>query len=66
MDKIDLKKQYKHLFAAKKGKPALVDVPRLSFLMIDGQGEPGGASQILLDRLEEDFRDGRIRSKQLG
>jgi DNA-binding transcriptional regulator YiaG len=25
-----------------------------------GKGEPGGSAQILLDRLEEDLRDGRI------
>ncbi len=33
--KIDIKKQYKHLFASKR-EPHLVEVPRLRFWMIDG------------------------------
>ena len=39
--KIDLKKRYKRLFAAKRA-PELVDVPPLPYLMIDGQGAPEG------------------------
>ena len=37
--KIDLKKRHKDLFSARR-TPALVDVPPLSYLMIDGQGPP--------------------------
>ena len=33
--KIDIKKQYKHLFASKR-EPHLVEVPRFRFWMIDG------------------------------
>ena len=36
---IDLKKRYRHLYAA-GARPAVVDVPRLSFLAIDGTGDP--------------------------
>ena len=39
--KIDLKKQYKHLFAPKT-TPQFVEVPPLQYLMIDGQGAPEG------------------------
>ena len=40
-DKIDLKKRYKTLFAARVA-PALIDVPALPYLMVDGAGAPGG------------------------
>lgn len=40
MRKIDLKKEWKTLYAASARKPALVDVPRLKYLMIDGEGNP--------------------------
>lgn len=39
MHKIDLKKLYKGLFAA-RSKPMLVEVPPLSYLMVDGHGDP--------------------------
>lgn len=38
-DKIDLKKRYKQLFAA-KSSPGVVDVPRLQYFMIEGRGDP--------------------------
>ena len=41
--KIDIKKQYKHLFAPKR-EPHLVEVPRFQYLMIDGEGSPHGAA----------------------
>lgn len=41
--KIDIKRQYKHLFAGKR-EPHLVDVPKLQYLMIDGEGAPEGAA----------------------
>jgi hypothetical protein len=41
--KLDLKKEYKHLFSPSAKAPQLVDVPRLNFLRIDGAIEPGHA-----------------------
>lgn len=43
MKKIDLKKDLKHLYAASGKKIVLVDVPRMNFLMMDGQGDPNTA-----------------------
>ena len=40
--KIDIKKQYKHLFTSKH-EPHLVEVPKFQYLMIDGKGSPDGA-----------------------
>ncbi len=45
MSKIDLTKKYKEFFTAKKD-PELIDVPAVSYLMIDGRGEPGGEAYI--------------------
>lgn len=42
MTRIDLSKEYKQLYAAKT-EPALVDVPELNCLMIDGKGDPNSA-----------------------
>ena len=41
--KIDIKKQYKHLFTSKR-EPQLVQVPKFRYLMIDGDGSPDGAA----------------------
>jgi hypothetical protein len=38
--KIDLKKELKHLYKPSKAKFAVVDVPEMNFLMIDGHGDP--------------------------
>ena len=40
MDKIDLKQTLKHLYSPSAKEAAIVDVPPMSFLMIDGQGDP--------------------------
>ncbi|MGM9987878.1 MAG: GyrI-like domain-containing protein [Bacillaceae bacterium] len=50
-EKVDYKKQYKDLYIPKQ-KPALIDVPPMNFIMVDGKGEPAGecyqqAMQIL-------------------
>lgn len=37
--KIDLTRKFKDLYTA-RGEPAVVDVPELSFLMVDGHGDP--------------------------
>ncbi len=43
MQKIDLKKDLKPLYAALARQIAIVDVPPLRYLMIDGEGDPGAA-----------------------
>ena len=43
MKKIDLKKQYQQLYKASAKSAAIVDVPRLNYLMVDGQGDPNDA-----------------------
>lgn len=41
MDKLDYKKAYKELYLPKK-TPVIVTVPAMSFIMIDGEGDPNG------------------------
>lgn len=41
MEKLDLKKQLKHLYAPSAKTVEIVQVPRLHFTMIDGKIEPG-------------------------
>jgi hypothetical protein len=38
--KIDLRKELKHLYNPSSKQIAVVDVPEMNFLMIDGQGDP--------------------------
>lgn len=40
MEKIDFKKQLKHLYQASAKEVVLVDVPTMNFLMADGKGDP--------------------------
>ncbi len=40
MNKIDFKKDLKHLYQPSAKEVALVEVPAMNFLMIDGQGDP--------------------------
>ncbi len=40
MEKIDYKKELKHLYRAPAKKIVVVDVPAMNFLMIDGRGDP--------------------------
>jgi hypothetical protein len=42
MEKVDLMKELKHLYKPSKKEVTAVDVPPLKYLMIDGQGSPGG------------------------
>ncbi len=51
MEKIDFKKELKPFYAAKAGKPAIVDVPSMNFLMINGEGNPN-ISQSFSDAVE--------------
>jgi hypothetical protein len=39
--RLDLKKQFKHLYQPPATECVLVDVPELQFVMVDGQMEPG-------------------------
>jgi len=40
MDRLDLRKKWKPLYTASATEPRMVEVPRLSYLMIDGAGDP--------------------------
>ena len=40
MSKIDLRKELKPLYSASASKAALINVPKLKFLMVDGAGHP--------------------------
>lgn len=51
MKKVDLKRELKHLYQAPKDKVALVNVPTMNYLMIDGEGDPNTA-QSYRDALE--------------
>lgn len=54
MDKIDLKRQLKHLYQPSAKAIAEVDVPAFNFLMIDGAGNPN-TSQDYRDAVETLF-----------
>jgi hypothetical protein len=41
MEKLDLRKQFKHLYLPSAKKVELVDVPPFQFAMVDGEIEPG-------------------------
>jgi hypothetical protein len=45
MTKNDLKKQHKHLYNPPMDEVVVVDVPPISFLMIDGVGDPNTAAE---------------------
>lgn len=45
-DKIDLKKTLKHLYRPSKKTPAIVDVPPMNYLMVDGHGDPNTAQEF--------------------
>ena len=40
MEKIDFKRELRHLYLPSAKEVAAVDVPAMSFLMVDGQGDP--------------------------
>ena len=45
MPKIDLKKENKELYNPPKKNPVFVNVPKMNFLMIDGQGDPNNSKE---------------------
>ena len=51
MQKIDYKKELKHLYKTSVKQVEMVEVPAMNFLMIDGQGEPN-TSQDFSDAVE--------------
>ncbi|MBL0173910.1 MAG: GyrI-like domain-containing protein [Ignavibacteria bacterium] len=48
MEKLDLKKQFKHLYNPSAKDVSVVDVPSMAFLMIDGQGDPNTSPEYAL------------------
>jgi hypothetical protein len=55
VEKIDLRKEWKHLYAPSAKQAALVKVPKFNFVMIDGEIEPGaspGTSQAFGEAME--------------
>ncbi len=44
MEKIDYKKIYNELYQPSAKNPALIEVPAMNFLMVDGQGDPQSLS----------------------
>src|SRR5574337_960222 len=46
MEKIDYKKQLKHLYGPSAKKVEIVDVPQMHFLMVDGEGDPNTAKSF--------------------
>lgn len=51
MEKIDYKKEFKHLYQPSAKEVEVVEVPQMNFLMIDGEGDPN-TSQAFQDALE--------------
>lgn len=51
MEKIDLKKDLKHLYQPSAKEVVEVDVPTFNYLMVDGEGDPN-ASQAWTDAVE--------------
>ncbi len=51
MEKIDFKKELKHLYKTSAKKVDIVEVPQMNFLMIDGEGNPN-TSQSFQDAVD--------------
>lgn len=45
MEKIDFKKQLKHLYNASAKEVVIVDVPPMNYLMVDGKGDPNTSQE---------------------
>ena len=54
MRKIDYRKELEHLYKPSPKQAIIVDVPRMNFLMIDGEGDPN-TSQTYQDAIEALF-----------
>ena len=51
MNKTDYKRELKHLYGGKVGQQTVVEVPLMTFLVIDGQGDPN-TSQEYVDAIQ--------------
>lgn len=51
MEKIDYKKELKHLYKSSDKKVEVVEVPQMNFLLIDGEGDPN-TSQSFQDAID--------------
>ncbi len=51
MDKIDFKKELKHLYKPSAKKVDVVEAPQFNYLMIDGEGDPN-TSQSFQDAID--------------
>jgi hypothetical protein len=51
MKKMDLKKDLKHLYNPSSRKPVIVDVPKMNFIMVNGEGDPN-TSEVFREALE--------------
>jgi len=54
MEKLDLKRELKHLYLPPAKQVVVVDVPAMNFLMFDGQGDPN-TSQLYADAVQALF-----------
>ena len=45
IEKIDFKRELKHLYKPSAKKVEVVDVPKMNFLMIDGEGDPNTSAE---------------------
>lgn len=45
MEKVDFKKELKHLYRPSPKVPVVVDVPKMNFLMVDGRGNPNTSEE---------------------
>jgi hypothetical protein len=54
MEKVDLKKELKHLYQPSTKEVVQVDVPTMNYLMVDGEGDPN-TSQAYSDAVEALF-----------
>jgi len=46
MEKIDFKKKFKELYKPSVKKESIVDVPKMNYLMIDGEGDPNNSQEF--------------------
>jgi hypothetical protein len=51
MTKTDYKKELKQFYGAKADKPVVVQIPKMNFIMIDGEGDPN-TSQEYVDAIQ--------------
>ena len=51
MEKIDFRKELKHLYSPSAKEAVIVEVPKMDFLMVDGQGDPN-TTQEYKDAIE--------------